>query len=437
MIEEKDRVPFAIVEFEDSGAIRSANRLFRTYFFESPAIDLARRTASAERMLLELLKVHRREPTDEFERSELGACDMFYPWSSNRFETRPFGAVHYERPVSPDDVYQIPPARHFRYRLFLANDQAKWNTAYIESIAHQIQAVEAVNQIGEAMNTSIRGLMVDAQDGATPGLSYEIRSRRNDMGNVGGDFVFDFPIRSGKKAKHMGRLSMFGDAAADSIVGGLMVRDVGRILRSVCLKPKSVLKDAQGVEAVNLLARHLNERLLAQAGTGSTGVDGIVVMTDYENRELLIAEGQSEIYVFDRNARDVSEIKSYGDMYFDKRPSLPKGFGTLANQSFKSYCHEGLTEDTMLVAFSDGFGDIYREARRDMRDEIISALHSLDVSEDDFEEKLVKRLYRTADIFRLRHRLRLDEVPDDGAAPGRYDDEMVCVFSPLRRNNGA
>lgn len=435
MIDDTNLAPFAIVQFDDSYEIDDANDVFRWHFFESYAMDLARRNASASRMLRELVKIERDEATEEFERRDLGACDQFYFWAKHRFETRVSGVIHYPRPVPAEEIYQIPPLRHFRYKLFLNHDNTNMHVAYIEPIAQQIQAVSAVNSIGGAINDSIRGLMVENQDGETPGLAYEIRTRREDMGKVGGDFVFDYTMQRGKRSKPSMRLSMFGDAAADNVVGGLMVRDVGRILRSICSKPKTAMKEAKGRTAVNALARHFNERLLDQDGTGSTGVDGTIVITDIEKERLLIAEGQSEIYVFERTISEASEIKTYGNMYFSERPSSPKSFGTRPDQKFNAYTHKKVTHDTMVVAFSDGFSDIFREGRVSLREEVMSVLKKLDRSEENLEKSILKLLYEKADDLRLQYRLRLEKLDDDGSAPGRYDDEMLCVFSPMRRLN--
>nr|WP_274705579.1 SpoIIE family protein phosphatase [Salipiger pentaromativorans] len=216
-----------------------------------------------------------------------------------------------------------------------------------------------------------------------------------------------------------------------------MASSVGATLKSLCLKPKELFGSAAGQESpARLVAEHLNREIIDHNTTGSRGVDGMVMVTDLSARRLYVSEGKFDIYLFERGFRDKADIRKIGNMYpGDGSTPLSESFGQDPGQRF-SEKNLPLQATTVVVAFSDGAGNVFEDAgygerRADFRTliaETVANLGERPKNTVDLVEALAKALVEKLD------QCRAPAQPDIGAPLNeRDDDELVFVFSPLNR----
>lgn len=441
VVDDPNQLPFAVVEFGIDGTIFFANRLFQQWFFAQQDIDLARAAASPQAVTCALLRLQSGEPVDQLEKTELGAEDYFYCWTAIQTEDEAEVILQYPRTIPLDQHYQMPPHRSFNAHLSSRLDKSTKKeifTALIFQTTKQRRERAIVSGAAKALQTSLTEKMVERMpDGSTPGLAYTVKPQFREVG-VGGDFLFDSSVTSAKVVKPKSkdkkreplrlRVTMVGDAAETSLIGASMARDVGRILRSICVDGKFTYLQYAGADFAIRIAKSLNAHICKENETASSGVDGMIFVTDFMTDQLHMVPGKFEAYIFLRDTKSLDEIKQVGKM-FSGDPAASKTFGLRLEQKFDQFS-EKITRDSVVVTYSDGFREFFTESN--MKTELLGVIERLDPVGDDYEERLLLELEEICQPLRER-RLRKEKDRNSGQSVINWDDEIICAFSPLRR----
>jgi len=451
-VSEADHSPVAILEFDDSGRIYFSNALFQLWFFKEPQMDLARARADPQVVAkaISLLK-QGNEPTPLDKDSKLGARDHFSSWSPQYGDEGHCVTLEYPRTIDPEEHYQMPPERNFTVWVHpVDNNHTSGpgkSIAIIAQMTRQVKERQVVKTASCLLYESLFKTMVEGgRDQFTPGLAYSLIPQHEEIG-IGGDFLFDKSVtskiavrpRQNKKNDQNKiryplclRVTMVGDAAQPSLVGAMMVRDVGRVLRSICIDNKFSYKQYSSDGFGEIIAREVNQQIFRENENSPSGLDGMIFVTDLKNKHLHMVEGKFEAYVFERGSISSTNIKKYGDMNFGV-DGMPKSFGLDVKQNFNIHkC--SLTENTVVVTFSDGYRDFFGGVDMvKVLEGCLEAMPERELSDEfSFEEQLLVRLKAVCEPYRKR-RVTKEAVARDDQPRFRWDDEIIVVFSPLRR----
>lgn len=457
-IKRDDDIPMAIAEFDEVGNVTFANENFLALFYGRVPADDPRHGHEAAAMLRAVLAHDEGAPVCALDDEQTATMDILHPWVDDRHGDSHTLEIRFPFPPELQDR-QRTEKRHYQYYLRKRSRGKRKGGAYrifLETITFEKRNQEMVDRTGAALDEKLRDILVEQkrtivrekeagnvvgerEEKTTPGLRYYINPERPP---VGGDFVFDWSIRKTARVGQRMRMTMVGDAEAQSIVGGLMAANVGAVLKSVCLKPRDVLGSlGKSENPAKAVADHLNIEIIDHNTTGSRGLDGMILITELNKAgpRLHLSQGKFDIYLFDRNAKRPKDIERIGEMYPNAHVRQPKSFGRLSEQTYSEDVR-AIGEETIVVAFSDGAGDVFQDAgygdgRADFRSLIFEQLaKTLGAASSRSKRKM--RYFVDDLALALKTKLdycagRVGECDDQSSERG--DDELIFVLAPMHR----
>lgn len=371
---ETDNFPVAVVAFIDGRKVQFSNAKFQEVFINRLAADDARLRADPAEVFHNLKqawhsKSKKAASFNIAEGERLGARDYFYRWQDGD-DAEHFCEIQYPR-SKHEGRRQPSPSRHFKAWMRPSADDKDRFFLFLEDITSSWRARDLIARQSEGLTRKLKDTLIHQRrrkSNKTPShkhLEYLIEPQD---GRVGGDFVFDWPVRQIKAEKDPRiHITMIGDAAQQSTVGGMMASLAGRVLKEVCKKPREVLRGA--TNPAQAMALHVNREIVAENTTGSAGIDGMILATDLDAEKLHYCEGSFTVYLLEDSVTEAKDIRVLGD----KHKTDQKAFGVILNPEFKADTVE-ITDNNIVIALTDGAEDLLDRQGLKTTDIIIDAL---------------------------------------------------------------
>ena len=430
-------VPVAIVTYTDNGQVLTTNKAFDDLFFaDVPDTDPYRRRGTQDQVIAVFNGAANGEPVSDKQRKTWRAIDFFHNWHADAGPADAWIGFKAKEPAKLSQSTRLverqqrrAPDRHFRYWTRKTKRKTGKGKPIYQACLLDITAEQSYRRLVQdteiSFNDHIRQLMM----GAPPEqlfLHYDIRPQE---GEVGGDFVFSWPVQRKRRV-----VTVLGDAAGKRIVGGNFASHVGWVLQDLCRWPSAAFLRADNPAL--WMIRELNDQVFRRSLSTISSMDCMFFVTDLETKRLYFAEGQFEAFLVTPGASDPAfDIAHLGTMYdSDVVPSRPKSVGVTRNPSYDA---DGIdvTPEALVVAFSDGIQDWIRKSpdQPDSYDVLYEVIRgALDRCLGGGPPADHAQLVGLVGALRDGVDAAASRLRGSGAAPRQLDDELIAAFMPLQ-----
>lgn len=294
--------PIAIVEFTQSGRALANNALFRRKFFAESIEndDLFRRKADPECVLTEIINPEALRGNLTDEDRGFGRIDFFYQWESGRENDEFPLKIRYPKDLEEDPNLatraKFVNERYFRYWITerdYEDDGEKVYVACFIDITSEEKYRLALEDAERDFASRLSERLVHRAFRNTGAFALETRPM-NGESRAGGDFFVLWPLARKNKSDLV--LVMIGDAAGKALIAASVVQLVASILRGIGGMYEADLlhdDDAPALQIIEILSSEIAETSVFRVA----GLDGIVLVLDFESNSLHWAEGKFGAFI--------------------------------------------------------------------------------------------------------------------------------------------
>lgn len=418
--------PIAIVEFTQSGRILAQNGLFRRKFFVDSIEndDLFRRKAEPECVLTEVINPGALRGDLNEEDRGFGRIDIFFEWDSGRDKNDLPLKVRYPKDLEEDPgiatAAKFVDERYFRYwktkRDYKEDGEQVYVACFIDITSEEKYRIALEDAERDFANRLSQRLIHRAfrKSGA---FALKTRPISGD-GRAGGDFFVLWPLARKNKSDLV--LIMIGDAAGKALIAASAVQLVASILRGIGgMYDADLLQDddAPALQIIEILSSEIAETSVFRVA----GLDGIVLVLDFETNSLHWAEGKFGAFILSPDDPDnLDAIGLHPSMSGDLSEAAHPPIYGRKNPTF-TYGKNTLGADDVIIGATDG-------------------LHGI-LAEDSDTEDLANRLANLCRNAANRSGDRHDEAtmaPETGADPANALDDpfLRAIVQEVFRDAG-